>query len=486
MKSVQTPSIHEDSKDAHRWIASLVLCGVGVLGVVYLQTFAFSWRMAGMPAPDRRTLGVVLLLLSLGALWGKGESFSWRAIRRWMLCCAIGSVTVFHVYWRAGGEIGVWFWLPFLLSGLSAGAELPWLFRGLRTSVDYDPKRRLLYSTYAVASLVLPSICVPYTGVLLSCVVYTGCILLWTVWESNTSTHSSRRGFVLGFTCAFCIGMWMSSPVLFLSSKGYLPVDSNRSKNTDTTLYLETLSSLNQWLVREGRWEFLSADAHRWSESLIHPAMANTPRAATVLLLGGESGFAAREILRYPNVKRVDIWTHRAHRAQFFQRQPILARLNQKSLQDQRVHLFTYADRRSLVRALSISKGRYDRIFVASERPWVESKWAPTYTKWFSILKEKLRSRGTLGLLWGELIPVSSYACVLHAMRRAGWSVRPYRSLGTGIVWGLALARKDDFPVSIPSIPAGLQYLNPVRMSALFRFPPEHHPARHPTSDCIE
>ncbi|MEJ7717869.1 MAG: hypothetical protein WKF31_07810 [Thermoleophilaceae bacterium] len=56
-------------------------------------------------------------------------------------------------------------------------------------------------------------------------------------------------------------------------------------------------------LFLNGDLQFSSIDEYRYHEALVHPALAG-PRES-VLVLGGGDGLALREILRYPDVRRV-------------------------------------------------------------------------------------------------------------------------------------------------------------------------------------
>lgn len=56
-------------------------------------------------------------------------------------------------------------------------------------------------------------------------------------------------------------------------------------------------------LYLDGDLQFSSRDEHRYTESLVHPALARDP--ARVLVLGGGDGLAAREVLRHPTVTEV-------------------------------------------------------------------------------------------------------------------------------------------------------------------------------------
>ena len=69
---------------------------------------------------------------------------------------------------------------------------------------------------------------------------------------------------------------------------------------------------LTQWrdeikLFLNGHLQFDSVDHHRYHESLVHPAMALSSSRRRVLIIGGGDGLAAREVLKYRDVERVEL-----------------------------------------------------------------------------------------------------------------------------------------------------------------------------------
>ncbi len=60
-------------------------------------------------------------------------------------------------------------------------------------------------------------------------------------------------------------------------------------------------------LFIDGSIQFNSRDEYRYHESLVHPAMSLARRKENVLIIGGGDGMAAREVLKYEDVKSVTI-----------------------------------------------------------------------------------------------------------------------------------------------------------------------------------
>ncbi|MFI8101301.1 polyamine aminopropyltransferase [Streptomyces sp. NPDC086023] len=92
-------------------------------------------------------------------------------------------------------------------------------------------------------------------------------------------------------------------------------------------------------LYLDGRLRVSGYDEHRYHEALVHPAM-NGPHER-VLVLGGGDGLAAREVLRYPDVRRVTVVELDAGVVRLARTDPMLSQLNGHVFDDPRVRVVT-------------------------------------------------------------------------------------------------------------------------------------------------
>ncbi|MER5178841.1 polyamine aminopropyltransferase [Streptomyces sp. NPDC002896] len=90
-------------------------------------------------------------------------------------------------------------------------------------------------------------------------------------------------------------------------------------------------------LFFDGRLQMSSLDERRYHEALVQPAM-NGPHAH-VLILGGGDGLAAREVLRYSGVRRVDVVELDAGVVRLARTDPALSALNGHVYRDPRVNV---------------------------------------------------------------------------------------------------------------------------------------------------
>ncbi|WP_330174511.1 polyamine aminopropyltransferase [Streptomyces sp. NBC_01498] len=94
-------------------------------------------------------------------------------------------------------------------------------------------------------------------------------------------------------------------------------------------------------LYLDGRLRVSERDEFRYHEALVHPAMRG--RHARVLILGGGDGLAAREVLRYPDVRSVTLVELDPGVARLARTDPALAELNRHVYDDPRLRV-EYAD----------------------------------------------------------------------------------------------------------------------------------------------
>ena len=86
-------------------------------------------------------------------------------------------------------------------------------------------------------------------------------------------------------------------------------------------------------LYLNGHLQFCSSDEFIYHEMLTHPALGLLPQARRALVLGGGDGLALRELLKYPQLAEVDLIDLDPAITELATRNPILAQLNQGSLQ---------------------------------------------------------------------------------------------------------------------------------------------------------
>lgn len=393
--------------------------------------------------------------------------------------CLLGPLGLFALF-AADGPLWLGLVLLTLAVGLLGGMELPLLTRML------EGQERLRNALARVLAL-------DYLGALLGSLAFP---LLLLPWLGLLPTAALLALVPLLCSAALCwafpvLGRWrapVSASVPLAAAAALLVVPFG--DRVEDRLYddpvIGRFQSRHQRIVLtrrrddlrlylDGNLQFSSLDEYRYHEALVHPAMALHGRPRRVLLLGAGDGLALREILRWPEVRRVDLVELDPTMLQLARRHPFLLGLNRSSLGDPRVHLHV-GDALALVPSLP---GGYDVIIADFPDPAT----APL---------ARLYSVGFYGRLLGHLEPgglivtqastpfftprvLASIQATFEALTL---TTKPYSvtvpSFGP---WGFVLAHRPGRRLASPSLPFEARWLDATQLAQLFALPRDLRPA---------
>ncbi|MDN0198264.1 polyamine aminopropyltransferase [Streptomyces sp. S.PNR 29] len=216
-------------------------------------------------------------------------------------------------------------------------------------------------------------------------------------------------------------------------------------------------------LFLDGRLRVSGRDERRYHEALVHPAM--TGPHARVLILGGGDGLAAREVLRYSGVRRVDVAEIDPGVVRLARHDPALSALNGHAYDDPRVRVTT-ADAFCLLRAAP--PATYDVVVADLPDPGITASTKLYSQEFYGLARRVLAPGGRLVVHAG---PVSSrpraFWTAESTLRASGFRTAPYRVTGsdTGFTagpdrtaahpsgaprdWGLVLAARTAPPLRL-------------------------------------
>ena len=181
-------------------------------------------------------------------------------------------------------------------------------------------------------------------------------------------------------------------------------------------------------LFLDGRLRVSGRDEYRYHEALVHPAM-NGPHAR-VLVLGGGDGLAAREVLRHPGVRRVDIVELDPEVVRLARRDLALSRLNAHAYDDPRVHVITDDAFRRL---RAIPARSYDVVVADLPDPGISDSTKLYSQDFYGLARRALADGGRLVVHAG---PVATrrrvFWTVETTIRSAGLRTVAYRVEGRG------------------------------------------------------
>jgi spermidine synthase len=212
-------------------------------------------------------------------------------------------------------------------------------------------------------------------------------------------------------------------------------------------------------LFLDGRLRVSGRDEHRYHEALVHPAM-NGPHAR-VLILGGGDGLAAREVLRHPGVRRVDVVEADAVLVELARSDPALSALNGHAYGDARVHVVT-ADAFGWLRGAP--RAAYDVVISDLPDPGITDSTKLYSQEFYGLARGVLAPAGRLAVHAGPAAArPRAFWTVDTTLRTAGLHTSPYavtghttdftagpdRSAGRTLAphdWGFVLAGRQARP----------------------------------------
>ena len=231
--------------------------------------------------------------------------------------------------------------------GVLVGMELPLLTRilesrsGLRRSISqvltFD------YIGALLASLLFPFILLPYFGHLLTATavgllnLFVALVVAWSF--RNHLQHWRTRilgGVVLACSLLLACVLWIKPAEELIETALYEdPVIQTQQSRYQKIVLTQRGEDFRLYL--DGNLQFSSVDEYRYHETLVHLPAAFTRKLEHALVIGGGDGLAARELLKYPELKSIDVVDLDPAVTALASSQPHLVKLNNHAMSNDRV-----------------------------------------------------------------------------------------------------------------------------------------------------
>lgn len=220
-------------------------------------------------------------------------------------------------------------------------------------------------------------------------------------------------------------------------------------------------------LFIDGHLQFSSRDEYRYHETLVHPAMAAAPHGA-VLIIGGGDGMAAREVLKYPDVRSITLVDLDAGMTTLFADQPLLGVLNGHAYASPRLHT-VHADG---FQFLQQSNAQYDVIVADLPDPRTEALQKLYTREFYGLVRVHLAPGGAfVTQATSPFFTARAFWCIVTTVRSVWPAVAPYHvdvpSFGD---WGFVLAGQTPVSVAALRVTVPTRFLNDAEIPALFAF----------------
>ena len=174
------------------------------------------------------------------------------------------------------------------------------------------------------------------------------------------------------------------------------------------------------WLFLNHHQQISSRDEILYHEPMVHPAMQICPHPASVLILGGGDGCAAREVLKYPEVERITLVDLDPAVTQLAMTHPALVKINQNSLLNQKVEVLNEDG----YRFLEETKDHFDVILIDLPDPRTIELCRLYSQEFYTLASRHLRPHGVLVTQAASpYFATQAFLCIGKTMEAAGFTV---------------------------------------------------------------
>jgi len=472
------------SRHAATLLVSVLIIAICGLTYELIVGTLSSYLFGNSVAHFSLTIGLFMSAMGLGSL---ASRWIGRSIMNWfvLLEMAIGliggcSAALLYAVFATSELYYLTMVALIVLVGGFIGMEIPLL---TRLSEGWQSLKDALANILAfdylgalLASILFPLVLLPRLG-LLKTSFATGLLNLGVaglnLWTFRQRLVHWRRLAALGGGIALLLvagGAW----ALQLTSLFEEQLYEDAIIYTRQTPYQRIV--LTRWgddvrLYLDGNLQFSSQDEHRYHELLVHPAMSLARSREAVLVLGGGDGPAAREILKYDDVRRLVLVDIDPAMTELARVHPALLEINERALLDPRVELV----HQDAYEYLEETAGQFGAIIIDLPDPNNESL-GKLYTRaFYKMVRRHLAVGGVMASqATSPYFAGQAYWCIVHTAADVGLQTLPYHvyvpSFGD---WGFFVAAEHRLQAERFSLRVPTRYLNADLWSASLLFDPD-------------
>ena len=370
--------------------------------------------------------------------------------------------------------------------GALIGLEIPLIIRILegRDALKVTISNVLTadYIGALAAALLFPLVLIPHLGLMGASLLFGAmnlAVAVMALWMFREHVGWGVRLALFASVVAVVFGFVRSEQMLGTMERNLYANEIILAKQSPYQRIVVTQDGERTQLFLNGSIQFDTLDEYRYHESLVHPAMTRAPRIESVVIFGGGDGMAVREVLRYPEVKRITLVDLDPEVTALFQDDARLSVLNGNALADPRVTVVN-ADAWEHVKNLA---GVYDVAILDLPDP-KDLGISKLYSRAFYSDVAKALSAG--GIL------VTQATSPVYA-RKAYWTIEatlaatsdqyaegttlqtlPYHSYVPSFgEWGFVMAGGRLSETPLRAIPKGTRYFTDGEPPGIFSFPPD-------------
>ncbi len=474
--------------DSHQKKTTILIISVfiaGLCSIIYelLISTASSYFLGNTVKQFSITIGLYMAAMGLGSYLSrmvKHDLLS-KFIGIEILLGFLGGISIPSLYFIYAYTDIYYPYMIFLILaiGILIGMEIPFLTRLMEKyytlNVNISNVLSVDYVGALIATLLFPFILLPFFGTFKSSLFFgiinmgIGYLNLWCF--SNEFNPQKKKYFLTISTiiCLFLVGTLLTSRLLMHTWSNSLYED--RIIFTRQTTYQKIVITKNKDDIRlfiDGNLQFSSIDEYRYHESLVHIPMGLAPAKNTVLLLGGGDGLAARELLKYPEIKKIIIVDIDPEITKISREINYIKNLNTGSLNDKRVEIIND----DAMTFLENSKNLYDIIISDLPDPNNHSLARLYSLEFYKLIKSRLARAGIfVTQATSPFFSNNAFWCIYNTIDKLNFKhIKPYHAYVPSFGdWGFIIASRvklnDDIKINVKT-----RYLDNEIIKHLFIF----------------
>ena len=457
-------------------ILIVALCGIAyelIIGTVS------SYLLGNSVYQFSITIGFFMCAMGVGSFLSRfiGDDLISRFIQVEIAISVIGgicSLTLFLVFPLVNALYNAVMYSLILIIGTLVGLEIPILTRilsqreGTRRSIANVMS--LDYLGALIGSVSFPLLLLPQLGLIRSSFAI-GLINILTAIVNVVyfRPHLKRYPLYLG-SCVMVlvalIAFTVAGTRLSSFAEHHLYFDQVIYEEQSPYQHIVVTKSRNghdHRLFIDGHIQFSEKDEYRYHEALVHPLMAAPGKRENILVLGGGDGLAIRELLKYSEVRHIDLVDIDPAITRLSHSFAPLAKLNGHSLSDPRVKVIN-GDAFTFINQPGIA---YDRVIIDMPDPHNEAINKLYSREFYTMIKRRMAPEGVVVTQSSSpFITRRTFWCIENTLAAVFDDTYSYHVTVPAFgIWGFNMASSQPLPARF-AVSVETRYINEQVMQA--------------------
>lgn len=297
-------------------------------------------------------IGIYLFSMGVGSYFSKfiTSNLINRFIEIEILIGIVGglSAPLLFLIFNFVEDFEVYLYFFVFIIGCLVGLEIPLLMIILKDKFQFNELVSNVftfdYIGALIASILFPLFFIPYLGLIETSLIFGIINVLVAIIMSFAFAKLIKNAKYLKLKAYFSIALliitfFFSGKILSFSEKNLYGENIILSKTSKYQRIVLTHEREDYRLYLNNNLQFSTLDEYRYHEILVHPVMSFSKKIDSVLILGGGDGMAAREVLKYKDVKAITLVDLDSEMTTLFQTNKLLTRFNHNSLNNKKVRI---------------------------------------------------------------------------------------------------------------------------------------------------